>query len=179
MRTSNGRIFAIGDVASSLQFTHLADAQARMVVRNAFFFGRGRARDLVVPWCTYTSPEVAHVGLMAVDADAAKVDTLTLRLDDVDRALLDGESEGFLRVYLKKGKDRILGATLVAEHAGEMISPLTLAATHGLGLASFSSTIFPYPTQAEILRKAGDLYNRQKLTPAVSKLFRWWFRLLA
>ncbi|MEM1181461.1 MAG: FAD-containing oxidoreductase [Acidobacteriota bacterium] len=181
MRTSNSRIFAIGDVASALQFTHLADAQARMVVRNAFFFGRGRASDLVVPWCTYTSPEVAHVGMTAAEAaerGPLKVETITLPLDDVDRALLDGETEGFFRVHLAKGSDRILGATLVAEHAGEMLAPVTLAATHGLGLAKFSSTIFPYPTQAEVLRKAGDLYNRQRLTPAVSKFFAAWFRLL-
>ncbi|MEO1088975.1 MAG: FAD-dependent oxidoreductase, partial [Acidobacteriota bacterium] len=181
LRTSNASIFALGDVASTLQFTHLADAQARMVIRNAFFFGRGKASNLVVPWCTYTSPEVAHVGLTATEAAARgpeKVETLTLHLDDVDRALLDGETEGFFRIYLEKGGDRILGATLVAEHAGEMLAPITFAMTHGLGLSKFSSTIFPYPTQAEVLRKAGDLYNRQRLTPAVSKFFSMWFRFL-
>ncbi|HVH12266.1 MAG TPA: FAD-dependent oxidoreductase, partial [Longimicrobium sp.] len=115
MRTSNPRVYAIGDVASRFRFTHAADAQARMVVRNALFFGRGRASSLVIPWCTYTSPEVAHVGITAEEAarrgDA--VHTLTIPLADVDRARTDGETEGFLRVHLKAGSDTILGATLV------------------------------------------------------------------
>ena len=178
LRTSNKRIFAVGDIASRFKFTHTADAQARLVIRNAFFFGRSRSSALVVPWCTYTSPEIAHVGLFAHDAEQLgfDVETLTLPMDDVDRALLDGESEGFLRVHLKKGSDRILGGTLVAAHAGDMIGPLALAATHGLGLSKFSSTIFPYPTQGEIFRKAGDLYNRRRLTPKARKFFAAWFR---
>lgn len=180
MRTTNRRIFAIGDVASALQFTHLADFQARAVIRNAFFFGRRKASDLVVPWCTYTSPEVAHVGLYEHDASDAgyEVETLTVELEENDRARLDGETDGFLRLHLKKGSDEILGGTLVAEHAGEMIGPLTLAVTHGIGLSRFSETIFPYPTQAEVYRRAGDEYARRKLTGWVERLFALWFRLL-
>ncbi|MDA8017452.1 MAG: mercuric reductase [Thermoanaerobaculia bacterium] len=178
LRTTNKNIFAIGDVASKLQFTHLADFQARLAVRNALFFGRGKAGDLVVPWCTYTSPEVAHVGHSPASAaeEGHEVETLTIPLEDVDRARLDGSSEGFLRVHLKKGSDRILGGTLVAEHAGDMIGHLSFAITHRLGLSKFSETMFPYPTQAEIFRKAGDQFNRRKLTPAASRFFDLWFR---
>lgn len=179
LRTTNKRIYAVGDIASKFKFTHTADAQARLVVQNAFFFGRGRTDSLVVPWCTYTSPEIAHVGMFAHDAEARglSVETLTIPFDDVDRAVLDGESEGFLRVHLRKGSDKILGGTLVAAHAGDMIGPLALAATHNLGVSAFSSTIFPYPTQGEAFRKIGDLYNRRRLTPTVQKIFDFWFKI--
>ena len=181
LRTTNSRIFAAGDIASKYQFTHAADAQARIVLRNAFFFGRQRASRLVIPWTTYTSPEIAHVGLYADEAEAQgmEVHTLTVPLDDVDRANLDGESEGFLRVHLKKGSDKILGGTLVAAHAGDMIGLLALAMTHGLGLSKFSSTVFPYPTQGEIFRKAGDAYMRTRLTPSARKFFDFWFKTVA
>lgn len=179
LRTTNDRIFAAGDVASRYQFTHTADFQARMVIRNAFFFGRQRTGSMVVPWATYTSPEVAHVGLYAAEAEKLgfKVETLTLPLADVDRAILDGEDAGFLRVHLKRGSDRILGGTLVAAHAGDMIGLLSLAITHGLGLSKFSQTIFPYPTQGEVFRKAGDLYNRGRLTERARRFFELWFKV--
>ena len=181
LRTTNKRIYAVGDIASAYKFTHTADAQARLVIRNAFFFGRGNASTLVVPWCTYTSPEIAHVGQFAHDAERAgtAVETLTIGFDDVDRAVLDGEHDGFLRVHVKKGTDKILGGTLVAAHAGDMIGPLALAATHGLGLSAFSSTIFPYPTQGEVYRKMGDLYNRRRLTDTTRKIFDFWFKIFS
>jgi pyruvate/2-oxoglutarate dehydrogenase complex dihydrolipoamide dehydrogenase (E3) component len=181
LRTSNPRIFACGDVASKYQFTHVADAQARLVIQNALFFGRARASALTVPWCTYTSPEIAHVGLYERDARGRglEVDTLTVPLADNDRAVLDGEDEGFLRVHLERGTDKILGATLVAEHAGDMLGELCLAITQGIGLGSIASVIHPYPTQAEVVKKAADTWRRGKLTPRVKKLFRWWFRIFS
>lgn len=181
LRTSSSSVYAIGDVASAIKLTHLSDAHARMVVRNALFFGRQRVSDLVVPWCTYTSPEVAHVGYYADDAREAgyEVETLTIELADNDRARLEGEDEGFLRVHLKKGTDTILGGSLVAARAGDMVVPLALAATHGIGLSKFSDTIIPYPTQGEVYRRAGDMYNRRKLTPMAEKIFAWWFKLLS
>ncbi|MEM7479710.1 MAG: mercuric reductase [Acidobacteriota bacterium] len=179
LRTSNSNIFAAGDVASKYQFTHAADAMARIVIQNALFFGRKKVSDLVIPWCTYTSPEIAHVGMYEQDAQeqGIEVDTLTLPLDDIDRALLDGEDEGFLRVHLKKGSDTLLGATLVAEHAGDMIGELCLATTEGIGLGKIASVIHPYPTQGEVVKKAADTWNRGKLTPTVQRLFGWWFRI--
>ncbi len=167
MRTSNRRVYAAGDVASRYQFTHAADAQARLVLANALFFGRSKASRLVIPWCTYTSPELAHVGITHAEAQAAgrAVTTITIPMANVDRAVLDGEDEGFLRVHLKSGTDRIVGATLVAHHAGDMISELTLAMTAGVGLGKIGATIHPYPTQAEVMRKAAEAWRRTKLTP--------------
>jgi pyruvate/2-oxoglutarate dehydrogenase complex dihydrolipoamide dehydrogenase (E3) component len=178
LRTTNPRIFAAGDVGSRYKFTHMADALARIVIRNALFFGREKASELVVPWCTFTDPEIAHVGLYPHEAEEAgrRIDTYTVELSEVDRAVLDGEEEGFLKVHVEKGGERILGATLVSRHAGETISELTLAIVSGAGLSTLSRTIHPYPTQAEALRKAGDLYQRSRLTPRVAG---WMRRFLA
>ncbi len=179
LRTSNPRIYACGDVASRYQFTHTADAQARIVIQNALFKGRSKASALTIPWCTYTTPEVAHVGLDEKEAreKGIEVDTLTVQLATVDRAILDGADEGFLRLHLKKGTDEILGATLVAEHAGDMLGELCLAITHKIGLGKIASVIHPYPTQGEVVRKAADAWRRTKLTPGVKKLFGAWFRV--
>ncbi len=182
LRTSNPRIYAIGDVSSKYKFTHAADAQARLVVGNALFFGLGggRASRLIVPWATYTSPEVAHVGLSEREASEAghRVHTITIPLHDVDRAVLDGEEEGFFRVHLRQGTDRILGATLVAEHAGDMIGEIVLAMTAGLGLGKIGGTIHPYPTQSEAFRKAADAWRRTRLTPRAKRVLGWVFRVM-
>ncbi|HEU5170251.1 MAG TPA: mercuric reductase [Gemmatimonadales bacterium] len=179
LRTSNPRIYAVGDVNGRFRFTHNSDFQARIAIQNALFFGRRKASSLVMPWCTFTSPEIAHVGMYEKDARAAghAVETLTLPLEDVDRALLDGEHEGFLRLHLKRGSDRILGATLVAGHAGDMISEITVAMVNGVGLGGIGNAIHPYPTQAEVFRRAADTWRRGKLTPGVRRLFATFFRL--
>lgn len=176
LRTSNPRIFACGDVCSSHQFTHAADFLARIVIQNALFRGRARASSLLIPWCTYTSPEIAHVGLYEKEAreKGIEVDTFIQDLKGVDRALLDGEADGFVKVHVRRGTDRILGATVVAAHAGDLISELTLAMKGGLGLKAVGSTIHPYPTQAEAIRRTGDLYNRTRLTPRVKRWMRRW-----
>jgi pyruvate/2-oxoglutarate dehydrogenase complex dihydrolipoamide dehydrogenase (E3) component len=181
LQTTNSKVFACGDVASAHKFTHVADAQARIVIKNALFFGRSHSSELVVPWCTHTSPEIAHVGLYEQDAlDLGyKVDTLTVPFSEVDRALLEGEEDGFLRVHLKKGSDRILGATMVAAHAGDMIGELCLAITARVGFAKIAATIHPYPTQAEVIKKAADKWRRKKLTPTVKQLFEFWFRIFS
>ncbi|GIW92390.1 MAG: mercuric reductase [Pirellulaceae bacterium] len=177
LRTTNPRVFAAGDVCSPYKFTHAADFMARIVIRNALFKGRAKVSALVIPWCTYTSPEIAHVGLYPKEAEAKgiAIDSYTQELSGVDRAVLEGEAEGFVRIYTKKGTDRIVGATIVAANAGEMISEVTLAMTHGLGLKKIADSIHPYPTRAEAIRKIGDLYNRSRLTPFVKRLFRTWF----
>ena len=178
LRTTNPHIFAAGDVCSKYQFTHAADAAARIVIQNALFFGRKKMSALHIPWCTYTSPEVAHVGLNARDARAVGIDvaTHTIEFKDVDRAILDGEVEGFARAVVRAGSDKLVGLTIVAQHAGEMIGEAVLAMNQGVGLGSFASTIHPYPTQAEALRKLGDAYNRTRLTPTVKRIFE---RLMA
>ena len=179
LQTTNSRIYAAGDIAPLLKFTHLADAHAGIVIQNALFYGRARHTKLVIPWCTYTSPEIAHVGLYERDAQELghSTDVITVPLAEVDRAVLDGQDTGFLRLVLEAGSDRILGATLVAEHAGEMIGTLSLAITHGIGLGKIATTIHPYPTQAEVLRKAANQWRKRKLSPRVKRLFELWFRL--
>lgn len=176
LRTTNPRIYACGDICSPYQFTHAADFMARIVIQNALFKGRARASSLIIPWSTYTSPEIAHVGLYEKEAKekGIEVDTFTQELSKVDRAILDGETEGFVRVHVRKGTDKILGATVVAAHAGDLISEITLAMKGSLGLKTIAGTIHPYPTQAEALRKAGDLYNRTRLTPFVKRLMNRW-----
>jgi pyruvate/2-oxoglutarate dehydrogenase complex dihydrolipoamide dehydrogenase (E3) component len=180
LRTSNPRIFAAGDVCSAYRFTHMADAMARIVIRNALFLGRRRASALIVPWCTYTDPEIAHVGLYENQAQerGIAVKTFMQPLDDVDRAVLDGETDGFVKVHVRAGSDQIVGATVVASHAGEMISELTLAMVGKLGVSTLADTIHPYPTQTEAIRKIGDAYNRSRLTPRVSWLLRQWLNWL-
>jgi pyruvate/2-oxoglutarate dehydrogenase complex dihydrolipoamide dehydrogenase (E3) component len=174
LRTTNRRIFAVGDVAVDWKFTHAADAAAKIVVQNALFFRRLRLSDLVMPWCTYTDPEVAHVGIQEHEARARGIalDTFTIPLERVNRAVCDGESEGFVKVHVRRGGDRILGATIVASHAGEMIPSLVLAMNAGLGLARLASAIHPYPTQAEGIKAAANAYLRTRLTPRVARLFR-------
>ena len=178
LRTSNPRIFAAGDVASRFKFTHAADALARVAIQNALFLGRARASALTIPWCTYTDPEVARVGINEFQAEheSIPVRTIVQPLAEVDRAVLDGETEGFVKVLVEAGGDKVLGATVVARHAGEMISELTLAMVGGLGLKTLAKTIHPYPTQAEAIKKVGDAYNRSRLTPAVKRLFEVWLR---
>ena len=177
LRTSNPRIFAAGDVCSQFKFTHAADAMARNVIANAFFFGRRKVSALTMPWCTFTDPEIAHVGYSEAQATAAglAVATITQPFDDVDRAILDSETEGLARVHYDKKTGQILGGTIVARHAGEMIGQLTLAITAGLKISALASAIQPYPVQADALKKIGDAYMRTKLTPGVKTLFAKWF----
>jgi pyruvate/2-oxoglutarate dehydrogenase complex dihydrolipoamide dehydrogenase (E3) component len=176
LRTTNRRVFAAGDICSRYKFTHAADAMARIVIANALFFARRKVTDLVIPWCTYTDPEVAHVGFHEKDARAAGFDvaTITQTLSEVDRAVLDGETTGFGRVLYDKKTGKILGGTIVARHAGEMIGELTLAITAKQSVGVLSSTIHSYPTQVEALRKIGDAYMKTKLTPTVKKIFEKW-----
>ena len=177
--TTNRAVFAAGDVCSPLQFTHAADFQARMVIQNALFFGRAKASNLITPWATYTSPELAQVGHTAETAAQAgiAIQTFTVPLHDVDRARLEGETEGFCRVHVRSGTDRIVGATIAAPNAGDMISEVSLAMTNGLGLGAIGKTMHPYPTQGEVLRKVADAFNRTRLTPFVKTLFHRYFSL--
>jgi pyruvate/2-oxoglutarate dehydrogenase complex dihydrolipoamide dehydrogenase (E3) component len=179
LRTTNPRIYAAGDCCFQYKFTHTADALARIVVQNALFglpFMKKKASALTIPWCTYTDPEIAHVGMYERDAAerGIPIDTYARSFADVDRAVADGEVNGFVKVHVKKGTDRILGATIVARHAGDMISEITLAMVAEVGLGTVSGVIHPYPTQAEAIKQTGDAYNRTRLTPFVKKLFSWW-----
>ena len=173
-RTTNKRIYAAGDVCSPYQFTHAADFMARAVIRNTLFFGRAKHSALVIPWATYTSPELAHVGLNPAEAEkrGIEINTFTQPMSGVDRAILEGETDGFVRVHVKKGSDEIVGATIVATNAGDMIGAISIAMTQGIGLGSIANCIHPYPTQGEAIRKVGDLYNKTRLTPRVAAIMK-------
>ncbi len=162
LRTSNRRIYAAGDVCLDEKFNDTADASARLAVHNALCRGRKRLSALTVAWCTYTDPEIAHVGLYVRQARERKipVKTFTILMHDVDRAVADSEEAGFVKIHVREGTDHILGATIVARHAGEMISEITLAMTAGIGLGALSRVMHPYPTQAEAITKAAEAYLR-------------------
>ena len=175
LRTTNRRVYGAGDVASPWRFTHAADATARMAVQNALFFGRKRVSALTVPWCTYTIPEVAHVGVDAAQASASGIASLTVPFSELDRAVLDDAREGFLRVYHRGG--RLCGATAVGAHAGDLIALLALAMDAGVELNRLSSFVAPYPTWAAAVRQAGDAFQRGRVTPAARRLLRMVLRV--
>ncbi|MDP1698812.1 MAG: mercuric reductase [Xanthomonadaceae bacterium] len=178
LQTHNRHVYAAGDVCLEHKFTHTADASARIVVRNALFPGRQRLSALTIPWCTYTDPAIAHVGLYVRQANERDipVKTFTIPMHDVDRAVTDSEETGFVKIHVRERSDHILGATVVARHAGEMINEITLAMVAGIGLGTLAHVIHAYPTQAEAIRKAADAYQRTRLTPIVQSLLRRWLR---
>jgi len=180
MRTTNRRIYAAGDVCLEHKFTHTAEATARIALRNALFLGRQRLSALVIPWCTYTDPEIAHVGLYPFGARKAgiPVRTFTILMHDVDRAVTDGMEEGFVKIHVQQNSDRILGATVVARHAGEMINGISLAIGSGMGLRALAGVIHAYPTQAGAIRMAADAYQRSRLTPLIRRVAGRWLRLM-
>ena len=176
LQTTNPKIYAAGDICMNWKFTHAADAAARIVIKNTLFspFGLGRSKlsSLVMPWVTYTDPEIAHVGISEQEAQKLGIEVTTIKIpfSSVDRAIADGEEFGFLKIHHKKGSDEILGATIVARHAGEMISEVTTAIVGKLGLSKLSGVIHPYPTQAEAIKKAADSYRRTLLTSNTKRL---------
>jgi pyruvate/2-oxoglutarate dehydrogenase complex dihydrolipoamide dehydrogenase (E3) component len=178
LQTTNPRIYGAGDICLDHKFTHTADAAARMVIQNALFRGKKKLSALTIPWCTYTDPEVAHVGMNERDAKekGIGVDTFIRHFKEVDRAIADGEEEGFVKVHVKKGTDEIVGATIVGRHAGELISEITLAMVGNVGLKTIANVIHPYPTKAEAIRQVGDAYNRTRLTPVVKGMFERWLK---
>src|SRR5947199_3499153 len=178
LQTSQRHIYAAGDVIGPFLFTHMADAQARVVVRNIvapFQFLRQKMDYSVVPWCTYVDPEVAHVGLGEKEAQQKNIDydLFVVPFEDVDRAVVESEEAGFAKILTAKGSDRILGATIVAPHAGDLLHEFVLAMKAGIGLGKIASTIHAYPTFAELARKAGDKYNKTRLTPRAKQIFIW------
>lgn len=176
LQTTNSSIYSAGDCCTRFQFTHMADSMARIVIRNSLFFGRSKVSDLIIPWCTYTFPEISHVGLYENDLIERKIDYDIIKIDlsHNDRAICDGEAEyeGFVKVLIKKGTDSILGATIVSDNAGDQINEFTLAMQANIGLGFLSSVIHPYPTVAEGIKHCGDAFARTKLTPMTKTLLR-------
>jgi len=176
-------IYACGDVAGPYQFTHTASHMAWYCAVNALFGGlrRFRVDYSVIPWATFTDPEVARVGLNEQEAREKKVpyDVSVYGLDDLDRAIADGEAHGFVKVLTAPGKDRILGATLVGEHAGDLLAEFVMAMRHGIGLNKILGTIHTYPTLAEANKYAAGVWKRSKVTRGqmdLARAFHEWTR---
>ncbi len=182
LQTSQPHIFAAGDIVGPYHFTHMADYQARIVARNIlmpFSFLYQKAEYSTVPWATYLDPEVGRVGMNEDEARARNVayDIYRSAVPDLDRAVVEDETEGFVKILTARGTDRILGVTMVASHAGDLIHEFALAMKHRIGLGQISSVIHAYPTFAELARKTGDAYQKTRLTPRVRRLFGWLYQM--
>jgi pyruvate/2-oxoglutarate dehydrogenase complex dihydrolipoamide dehydrogenase (E3) component len=173
LQTTNPNVYAAGDICMKHKFTHAADAGARIAIQNTLFMGRKKISSLIIPRCTYTDPEIASVGITEKEAtdSSLKYDVYKVNIDEIDRAQTDSETVGFIKVITARKSDKILGATIVSSHAGEMISEITTAMTSNIGLGTLANVIHPYPTQAEVIKRAADAYNRTRLSPAVKTLF--------
>jgi pyruvate/2-oxoglutarate dehydrogenase complex dihydrolipoamide dehydrogenase (E3) component len=176
LRTTNRRIYAAGDVCSPFKYTHVADAHSRIVISNALFFGSHRASALHIPWCTNTDPQIAGIGIRPEDHHRAKLKTLTASFSELDRAILNGEENGLLKLYYDH-KGYIRGASIVSSHAGEIIGQITMAMNLKLKMSQLSSILQPYPSLSQILQQASDTYRRSLLTPFVAgslkKILKW------
>jgi len=171
LRTTAPGIWAAGDVTGGLQFTHVADYMARVVVQNAIFPVKTKVDYSTVPWVTYTDPEVAHVGLGQQEAESRGARTYTYELSDLDRSIVDGDTRGRVKISADR-RGRILGATVVGSFAGELIFPLVMAMKHGISLAQLSNTIFPYPTRMEGIKRAADGFQRERLQGSAGRMLR-------
>ena len=180
LRTTNRKVYAAGDVCSRLQFTHHADAQARIVIQNALFAPTARVSRLVIPHCTYTTPEVAQVGSShaALERDGVRFARYAVRFSELDRGRSAGDDDGYAELLVEPKRGALLGATVVAEDAGELIAPVCVAMSNGLRLGDLGRTVYPYPTRSEYLRRLADNYNRTRLTPSVARLMRTWLRFI-
>jgi pyruvate/2-oxoglutarate dehydrogenase complex dihydrolipoamide dehydrogenase (E3) component len=174
LQTTNSKVYGVGDVCSKFKFTHAADFMARAVIRNSLFFGKEKMSNLLIPYATFTSPEIASVGLYGKDLRKKGIEykIVEKHFKDNDRSICDDTTQGLVRFRVDAKKDKILGATIVGEGAANMISEVTLAMQSGTGLGSLASVIHPYPTTAEVLRQSGDVYNKQRLTTTVKILLR-------
>lgn len=183
LQTTNPRIYACGDVCLPWKFTHAADASARLVIRNALFalgpLGRGRISAVSMSWCTYTDPELAHTGLTLADAAerGMELDTYTQPFAQVDRAIVDSDTDGFVRIHTRRGTGDIVGGTIVGRGAGDLISELSVAMAGRVGLGRLASVIHPYPTRADALRRIGDQYLKSRFTPQTATFLKGLLRL--
>jgi len=178
LRTTNPRVYASGDVCLPAKFTHVADFASRTVLQNALFPGpKKKFSKINLAWATYTDPEIAHVGFYEDEAleRGLEVETITIPMVEVDRALAEGDTDGFFRVHIHPKKGTIHGATFVCRRAGDLISEVTTAMHAGLTLGEMAAVIHPYPTVAEAVRKAADQFNRRRLTPLVGGILKQWF----
>lgn len=182
LQTTNSKIYAAGDICSVYKFTHAAEAMAKIALQNSVFpFGKKDVEKLVIPWCTYTQPEVAHVGKYKSELEKEGIlyRRIHVELKEVDRYVLDGEENGFIEVLITE-KGYVLGATVVAHNAGEMIGYLTFAVKEKMKISRLYNIIFPYPVSSMLIKKAAGEYMATKLTSRVKKMlgiYLWGWRL--
>jgi len=178
LRTSARTVYACGDVTGPYLFTHMANQQARVVIQNALLPVKTRIDYRVVPWCTFTDPEAAQVGLNETQAAEQSVPVRVVRVPfaDIDRAVCDGETEGFVKVLTPPGRDDILGATVVGAHAGDLIHVLVLAMQARLGLGRIGGMVHIYPTRAEVFRRVADEARKASFTPRLRHLVGGYLR---
>jgi len=179
LRTSNPRIFAAGDVCAGSKFPHTEGAAGHIVVANALFPGRRRLSAEAIPWCTFTDPEIAHVGMYVHEArqKGIPVKTFTILMHEVDRAITDGEEDGFVKVHVREGTGKILGGTVVASHAGDLINEISLAMSAGLDLQALARVNQPYPTQSQAIKMAAVAYAASRRTSFRARVKKKWLSL--
>ena len=160
--SSNPDIYAAGDACLPLKFTNAAQSSARLAVANALLRAGRKQDNSVIPWCTYCSPEIAHIGLQVWDArrQSIPIKSYTVMLNDVDRAITDGEETGFVKIHVAEGTDRILGATIVASHASELINEIAVIMSTGIGMAALAEVVHTYPAQSGAIMLAAQAYRR-------------------
>ena len=178
LRTSNPRVYAAGDVCQVLKFTNVAEATGRMAVYNAFALGRYRVSQMTIPWCTYSDPEIAHVGMHVWDASERSIPmkSYTVMMQDVDRAITDGQDDGFVKIHVKAGTDRILGATIVASRASELINVISVAMSTGIGMRDLAKVLHTYPAQSDAIRLAAMAYIQDRPLPWARRVYARLFK---
>jgi pyruvate/2-oxoglutarate dehydrogenase complex dihydrolipoamide dehydrogenase (E3) component len=177
LRTTNPRVYAAGDVCIPLRFTNAAEATARMAVQNAFAAKRRRLSLMTIPWCTYCDPEIAHVGMHVWDASerSVPVKSFTVMMQDVARAITDGQDDGFVKIHVKLGTDKILGATIVASKASEMINEISVAMSSGIGMRKLARVLHTYPAQSDAIRMAALAYTLDQPVSWLQRTYARWF----
>ncbi|MBA3505972.1 MAG: FAD-dependent oxidoreductase [Betaproteobacteria bacterium] len=178
LRTTNPKIYVIGDAAGGYQFTHMADHHAGVVLRHAIFRFKWTKPSSIVPWCTYTDPELARIGLSETEAQEKKIAHRVYRFpfDDIDRARAEGETEGFAKIVTTPS-GKLLGAAIVGLHAGELLAEYGLAVTEGMNAKTLTGIIHTYPTLAQVNRRVADQRLKEGLTPTAKKWIQRIFRL--
>jgi pyruvate/2-oxoglutarate dehydrogenase complex dihydrolipoamide dehydrogenase (E3) component len=164
MRTTNPDIYAAGDVCMDLKFSNAASASARVAVQNALASGTDTLDPTIIPWCTFCEPEVAHIGMHVWEAreNAIPVKTYTVMMQDVDRAITDGQDLGFVKIHTKVGTDKILGATIVSSRASEMINELAVIMSAGIGMEQLANIVHTYPAQSQAIMLAGLAFQKDR-----------------
>ena len=178
LRTTNKHIYACGDVAGPYLFTHMAEHQAGIVLRNTLFHLPAKAQTRSIPWCTFTAPELARVGLSEQEARQQSIEhrVYSFPFSEIDRGIAEGETEGMAKI-ITSPKGKLLGACIVGPQAGELIAEYVLAISQGLNVSALSNTIHIYPTLAQINRRVADQRMKESLTPTRKRWMKRIFRL--